>query len=71
MASKKQKEFYIEARIIVDTNILVKAESLEDALTKSKEMDMGDFLDLYGDNNESSIQIRGVFSKYESLPSDK
>ncbi len=63
MATKKKelRQFYVNARLVLDTCILINAESLDDALAKSKNLEISDYVDIIGDNNDNVFGITGIF----------
>lgn len=68
MATKPKKQtFYINARIVLDTELKVQANSLEEALAFSKDLKLEDFIDLHGENVNNDVRITGVHAEYESL----
>jgi hypothetical protein len=40
------KTFHINAKIALDTSIEIQAQSLEDALTQSKQLNIDDFIEI-------------------------
>lgn len=70
MATKKLKTFRVEARIHCELCITIEAESLEDAVIKSKELKVDDFIEAKSDDgcfNDYDHKITGIFSNYETL----
>lgn len=59
--TKKYKNYIVMTKITLDTDLEISAESLEDALTKSKEFDIHSFVDMHGNYNDGSCRITGVF----------
>ena len=57
----KTKIFTVLAKCYRDVSVKVKAESLEDAIVKAKELKDGDFVEIFGDYNDGSTEIYGVF----------
>ena len=58
---KRLKSFTIYADITINCGIDIKAESIEDAIEKSRKLDVTDFVEIFGDYNDGSITIQGVF----------
>lgn len=65
--AKKLDTFHIYARVLIDTSIEIKAETLEDALIKSKELKIQDYVDILGENCDNEMKITGVYEDYKSL----
>jgi hypothetical protein len=59
-SSKKLKPFSITSRIVVLSAIVVQAENLEQALVKSREYKVQDFVEVIADHHDSSIMISSV-----------
>ena len=57
----KKKDFMIDVHIDLETNLIVSANSLEEALEISKTLKLQDYVTLNGDHNDSEIHVRGVF----------
>lgn len=49
-------------KVTMSCNVEIKAESIEDALEKSRTMDEGDFADCLGELNDGSVEITGVYT---------
>jgi hypothetical protein len=60
MSVSKLKSFSIWAKLNLDVLINIKAESLEDAVEKSKELKELDFVDIKGEFNDGNIKITGA-----------
>jgi len=58
---KKLKEYNLQFQIDVLTSITIKAESLEDAVERSKELGVTDIIDITGDHLDSSLKLTGVY----------
>lgn len=56
------KPYYIMGKVNLDMNLKINAESLEDALARSKSLKDSDFAECLGELNEGSVKITGVFS---------
>lgn len=65
MAKKKNKTFWIQAEIQLTTSIEIEAESLTDAITKSKELGLESFVELKGDNIDYDLEITGSYKAGE------
>lgn len=62
MATKKKvTRFFVDAKIVVETNCLVTANSLEEAISKGRELKVTDFVDILGAHNASDVELQGVF----------
>ena len=59
--SKRLKSFTVMAKVHIDCGISIRAESLEDALDKSKNLGETDFVTVLGDFNDGKLSITGVF----------
>ena len=57
----KQQRFSIYSKITLDTSIEIAADSLEDAVAKSKSLIIDDFIDIHGEHNDSTVEIVGFF----------
>ena len=58
---KKNKDFIIAVKVILDTTVEIKAESLEEALKQGRELGLRDVVEFDGDFNDGSIEVTGVF----------
>ncbi len=63
----KKKNFHVYAKVLVYTAITVKAESLEDALAKSKSFSTTNFVDIKDEHIDSQCKITGVYEEYEHI----
>lgn len=61
MTKNSLKTFYIIADLTICTSISIQANSLEDAVEKSKKLEIDDFVKCHGDINEVEIKITGAF----------
>lgn len=62
MAKKHQKKtFFVQSRIILDTNAEVYASTIEEAIEVAKSLKMDDFVQIYGSHDDSKLTITGVF----------
>ena len=59
--AKKLNTYSIYAVVKLDLAIAIQANDLDDALKRSKELEISDFCDIKGDHNDSELQLRGVF----------
>jgi hypothetical protein len=66
-AAKKQQSYTVQARIVVEGDLEVRAESLDEALAKAKELKLDDFITVTGGHNDSSLRITGVFGPYKPI----
>lgn len=55
------KSFSITAKINIESDITISALDLEDALKKSKELDIEDFIEFKGEWIDGDIEINGIF----------
>jgi hypothetical protein len=63
MASKKSDTtFMVDAKITLETNCEISAESLEKALEHARTLTIHDFVNFDGDHNDSSLELRGIYS---------
>ena len=60
-AKKGGTQFLIGARITVETNCVVRADSLEEALDIGRTLKLSDFIEIKGDHNDSSLKIDSIF----------
>ena len=58
---KALKTFSIWAKCYREVSIDIQAESLEEALAKSKEIDEDEFVTVNGDYHDGSTEIYGIF----------
>jgi hypothetical protein len=61
--SKKLKTYNIMAKLILDVDITIKADSLEDAISRSKELKEYDFVEFNGNFLDGSMTITGAFEE--------
>lgn len=59
--AKHLKSFNVMAKLQLECGIDVKAESLEDAIDKARQLKELDFVDMKGDFNDGSIKVFGVW----------
>ena len=59
--AKTLKTFMIMAKCYRDVNVEIRAENLEEALVKSKELKDEDFISVLGDYNDGNTKIYGIF----------
>jgi hypothetical protein len=65
--AKKLETFHVYARVLLDTSIKIRGETLEDALQKSRELKVSDFVDILGENCDNELKITGVYEDYKML----
>jgi len=58
--AKRLKTYRVEALVKVWTEVRVRAESLDQALTIAPALDMSRFVRVRGDHLDSALEIRGV-----------
>ena len=64
-AKKGTRQFTISAAIGLETSIQMSASSLEEAVQKSKDLTISDFIDILGEHNDSVLTVSGA---YEYIP---
>jgi len=57
----KTKEFVVMARVMIECDLTIKAESLEDAIAKARTLKELDFIDIKGEFMEGELHVKGVF----------
>lgn len=57
---KQPKQFEVNAQLALAVTITIPADSLEDALAKSKELKTSDFVDVHGSFDDGEFVIAGV-----------
>jgi hypothetical protein len=66
MAKNKPKDsFFISAKILIEANLEITANSLEEALEKSRELKIGEFVDVTAELMDSSLKITQVYEGYK------
>lgn len=61
MSNKKLKDFNVYFEVNVSTSISIKAESLEDAISKARTMGVTDVVEIPGEHIDSSMELTGVY----------
>lgn len=62
-ATTRKKTYTVTGRVHVDVGLEVEANSLEEAMTKAKDLKLTDFVNILGENNDSSgPEIVSIFS---------
>lgn len=59
---KPLEEFIITANLKLQVDITIRAESLEDAVQRSKELKVHDFVSIKGEYNDGVLKITGAYS---------
>lgn len=59
--TKPGNEYLVGAKITVDTNKMVRANSLEEAIEIGRKLKVTDFIKILGDHNDSEVEIDSVF----------
>ena len=59
--ANKSKIYQVSAKVTVTTTTNVLAENLEEAVVKSKTLEVDDFVDVLGELFDSSFNITGLF----------
>lgn len=55
------KKFNIQAKLDLLVSIEISARTLEEALLKSKELEVDDFININGEHLDSEMQITGIY----------
>ena len=68
MATRKStlRSFSVSAQVNIWTSVVIEAESLEDAVTKSRDLSVTDFVTIDGEHIDSQSKIIGISA--EDLP---
>lgn len=61
MRKNKLKDYCVAVIVKVDATVNIKAESLESALDLAKDLACAEVVKVYGDVNDWSIELTGVF----------
>jgi hypothetical protein len=69
MAARKttKKKYSVYATLHMQICIEVEAESMADALEKSKALKEADFVHIQGDYTDGSMEITGLYAPWENL----
>ena len=59
--ANRLKSFTVMAKVEIECNISVRAESLADAIDKSASLKETDFVDILGDFNDGKLKIIGCY----------
>ena len=65
--AKKLETFHIYAKILLETSLEIGAENLQNALEKSKELKISDFVDIIGEHCDSELKITGIYEDYKQV----
>jgi len=57
----EMSKFNVVARVYAEVSVQIEAQNLEDALTKSKEMKVYDFIAVEGDEFDSNHRVTQIF----------
>lgn len=60
----KTKTFEVQARLNLLTTITIEAQSLEEAMAKSKTLKEGDFVNFEGEFMDGGMRITGLYESY-------
>lgn len=62
MATRKStlRSFSVSAQVNIWASVIIEAESLEDAVTKSRDLSVTDFVTVDGEHIDSQYKITGV-----------
>jgi hypothetical protein len=60
MGKQKQQEYQVTGRIDIEVGVSVRAASVEEAVAKSKDLSIDDFVTVLGEHNDSTFRITGV-----------
>lgn len=67
MGKSKNKTFHVNGRLALEVCIPIIAESLENAIEKSKSLKETDFVDILGDFNDGEMRVTGIFEEYKKI----
>jgi len=59
--AKKVKSFIVAARLNIECDTEIKAESLEDAIAQARKLSECDFVTIHGDYMDGDMDVTGVF----------
>ena len=59
--ANKLRSFTVMAKVEIDCNISIRAESLEDAVDKSAKLTETDFVEIHGDYIDGKLKISGCY----------
>lgn len=62
MSSKKLKEFNVQVKVDLTTDVTIRAENMADALARAGELDMSDVVEFSGDYIDGSVKVTGLFT---------
>ena len=62
MNKDRQKDYTVQAKLDLVVSINISARSLEEALEKSKQLKVQDFVDILGDYIDGEMEITGMYS---------
>ena len=60
---KKLNQYSVMVKVVLETEVEVSAESLVDALEKTKDLTVVDVVDFKTPHNDSEIKVTGVFAQ--------
>ena len=63
----EQGKYHVSARVFIDAGIEIVADSLEDAVVKSKSLTFDNFVDVLGDLNDHKMRVTSVFEDYKEV----
>lgn len=61
--AKKNKEFNVILKVVVETEISISADSYENALIKARELGVKDVVEFDTSFNDGSIEISGIYDQ--------
>ncbi len=61
--AKKNKEFNVILKVVVETEISISADSYENALIKARELGVKDVVEFDTSFNDGSIEIGGIYDQ--------
>lgn len=61
--AKKMKTYTVWGKVTIDTTVSIEAESLADAVERSKELKETDFVKILGEYNDGALRITGVMDR--------
>ena len=59
---KRNKEYTVNVKVTVDTNVTINAPSYEEALVKARELGVKDVVEFDTDFNDGSIAVTGIWN---------
>lgn len=63
--AKKSKTYEVQVKVMVDTTVLVSANTYEDAIAKARDLGVKDIVEFDTDFNDGNIAILGIYNFFE------